>query len=66
MQGAPLEVGTDVFLDRQLRQLLKVVPVREGHALELYWQTPPAWKQYKSCPLNFISHLLGHEGEAGV
>ena len=46
----------------QLRHVLKVIPVKEGHALELYWQTPPNWKNWKSGPLNFISHLLGHEG----
>jgi len=34
--------------------------------LELYWQTPPAWRQYKACPLNFVSHLLGHEGESAL
>ena len=37
----------------------------QGHSLELSWLTPPGWMDYKSGPLNFISHLLGHEGEAG-
>ncbi len=41
----------------------QVVPVREGHSLELSWQAPPSWKEYKSGALSFISHLLGHEGE---
>ena len=38
----------------------------QGHTLELSWLTPPGWKDYQSGPLNFISHLLGHEGEVGA
>ncbi|KAG1675762.1 hypothetical protein FOA52_012418 [Chlamydomonas sp. UWO 241] len=65
-QLAPLEVPSDVFLDEHRGTLLKVVPVKDGHSLELAWQTPPAWKHYKSCPLSFLSHLLGHEGAGSV
>ncbi|GAX77819.1 hypothetical protein CEUSTIGMA_g5262.t1 [Chlamydomonas eustigma] len=59
-------VAEDVFLESHLRRVVKALPVKEGHSLELSWQVPPSWKEYKSSPLNFLSHLLGHEGDGSL
>jgi hypothetical protein len=37
----------DVFLSEHLGCLLRVVPVREGHVLQMDWDTPPTDKLYK-------------------
>ncbi len=39
-------------------KLMKVVPVREGHVLELTWAVPPSEKLYRQAPLSYLSHLL--------
>ena len=46
--------------------LLRCVPVREGHVLQLDWDTPPTDALYKQAPSNYLSHLLGHEGEGSA
>jgi hypothetical protein len=54
--------AADVFLPQHRTQLLRVVPVREGHTVEWAWQTRPSIPLYRASPLNYLSHLLGHEG----
>lgn len=51
--------GTD---DAGAVRLLRMVPVRETMSLELVWAVPPSAPQYRSQPLGYLSHLLGHEG----
>lgn len=40
-----------------------MVPVGESHSLILKWQVDFLEDLYKKKPVEYISHLLGHEGE---
>jgi secreted Zn-dependent insulinase-like peptidase len=62
----PPPIPPDVFLEEQLGCLLRVVPVREGHVLQLDWDIPPTDRLYREAPSNYLSHLLGHEGEGSA
>ena len=44
-------------------KLLRVVPVKDEHKLSLAWPLPYCEKQHESKPLNYFSHLAGHEGK---
>jgi hypothetical protein len=39
--------------------LLKVVPERDWHAVEVQWAVPPEIRQYRAQPCGYLSHLLG-------
>ena len=39
--------------------LLKVVPERDWHAVEVQWVVPPEIQQYRAQPCGYLSHLLG-------
>ena len=43
----------------QLGQLLRVVPERERHTLELQWSVPSEVVAYRQAPCSYLSHLLG-------
>ena len=47
-------------------KLLRVVPVKDGHVLEMHWDIPPTDQLYKEAPSQYLSHLLGHEGEGSA
>ncbi|XP_076033223.1 nardilysin-like isoform X2 [Oratosquilla oratoria] len=57
--GPPFPLG-------KLHRLCKIVPMKEYHSLEISWTLPSLLKQYKSKPLHYISHLLGHEGRGSI
>jgi hypothetical protein len=42
--------------------LVRVVPVKDAHSLELSWDVPPTEPLYRQAPTHYLSHLLGHEG----
>jgi secreted Zn-dependent insulinase-like peptidase len=42
--------------------LMRVVPIKESHTLEVTWDIPPTEALYRKAPTNYLSHLLGHEG----
>jgi secreted Zn-dependent insulinase-like peptidase len=42
--------------------LVRVVPIKDTHTLELTWDIPPTEALYRQAPTNYLSHLLGHEG----
>lgn len=44
-------------------QLSRFRPIKDKSILELYWVLPYVEKEYKTRPLHYFSHLLGHEGE---
>ncbi|BDA50691.1 Insulin-degrading enzyme [Coccomyxa sp. Obi] len=52
----------DVLTEQQTGQLLRVVPQKEGHRLDLQWAVPPEQHVYRSTPCGYLGHLLGHEG----
>jgi insulysin len=42
--------------------LVRVVPIKESHTIEVSWDIPPTDQLYRQAPTNYLSHLLGHEG----
>lgn len=56
----------DVLTDDTKGIVLKTVPQREGHTLEIQWLTLPEERHYRESPSNYISHLLGHEGPGSL
>ena len=45
----------------QQARLIRSVPVKERHMLELNWIVPEQKKLYPAMPMSVLSHLLGHE-----
>eukprot|EP00798_Chlamydomonas_sp_ICE-L_P019512 gene19512-26183_t len=45
---------------------MPVIPVRDSQSLEFAWQVPPSTPVYRASPLNYLSHLLGHEGTGSL
>jgi len=46
--------------------MIKIVPVKDRHKLELLWPLPPQDPHWRAAPFNYIAHLLGHEGEGSI
>ena len=38
-------------------------PIKDKDQIEIYWTLPNYRSEYKSSPLSYFSHLVGHEGE---
>ena len=53
-------VAGDIFREEDIAQLVRVVPQREGHSLELHWAIPPQQPQWRSRPAEYLSHLIGY------
>ena len=51
------------FDSANMGQVAKYQPVKDKDVLELYWTLPYLQSEYKSNPLSYFSHLIGHEGE---
>lgn len=51
-----------LFIMQHLGILIRVVPIKESHTLDIQWDIPPTEALYRKAPTNYISHLLGHEG----
>ncbi|RAL51841.1 hypothetical protein DM860_010559 [Cuscuta australis] len=49
-----------------LQNLVKAVPIKQGHKLSIIWPVTPELLHYKEGPIKYISHLIGHEGEGSV
>ena len=47
-------------------QRLHVVPVGQGHAVELQFPMPPQLAHWQSKPSRYMSHLIGHEGQGSL
>ena len=43
----------------QCGTLLRLVPQRDTHTIELQWPTLPESKHYAEAPSHYVSHLLG-------
>ena len=39
--------------------MLRVVPEREGHRLDLQWAVPPEQRVYRAAPCAYLGHLIG-------
>ena len=51
------------YPSERLGQLIKYVPVKDVNELKFYWILPPYEKDIDTKPLDYYSHLFGHEGE---
>ncbi|XP_016571954.2 insulin-degrading enzyme-like 1, peroxisomal isoform X1 [Capsicum annuum] len=49
-----------------LQILVRAVPIKQGHRLRLLWPIIPDLTYYKEAPSNYLSHLIGHEGEGSL
>ncbi len=49
----------DVAAPEQQGLLLRVVPEKDWHTVELQWVVPPETKAYRAQPCGYLSHLLG-------
>ncbi|WP_341501553.1 insulinase family protein [Gallaecimonas sp. GXIMD4217] len=56
--------GADIplYRDGQLPMLVQARPFKESRRLVAAFSLPSAKRHYRTKPLTFISHLLGHEG----
>lgn len=45
---------------------LEVVPVKDSRQLEITWPTPSVEGHFDSKPMNYLSHLIGHEGPGSI
>jgi insulysin len=45
---------------------LQVVPIKTNDKLSIYWQIPSYKLLYGWKPLNFLSHIIGHEGPGTI
>ncbi|XP_014089704.1 nardilysin [Bactrocera oleae] len=56
----------DAFQNEFFEEVFFVKPVENICKLELTWVLPSMIKQYKTKPDQFISHLIGYEGEGSL
>jgi insulysin len=46
--------------------IVKAVPVREGHNLEIMFPISPEIQKYKAAPSRYLGHLIGHEADGSL
>jgi insulysin len=56
----------DAVTSEQGGLLLRMVPERDGHSIEVQWPTVSEHQHYRQAPSHYASHLLGHEGEGSA
>ena len=47
-------------------RLIKVAPMKNIYQLNLVWSLPPLMDKYKTKPLEYLSWIIGHEGEGSL
>lgn len=62
---APLS-AEPVFAPGSLPALLAIEPVRDSRSLTYTFPIPQMREYYKAKPLNYLGHLLGHEGAGSL
>lgn len=62
LSSLPIKAYTPAQLSRELH----VVPVKDMRRVTLVFPLPPTHEHYDAAPSNYVSHLLGHEGEGSV
>jgi insulysin len=50
----------------EMGRMAHVVSIKDIRLLEMSWVIPPTKKQYRTKPGEYISHLLGHEGQGSL
>lgn len=51
------------YADENLCKFVRYIPVQDGDIITFNWILPYCEKMFDSKPLNYFSHLIGHEGE---
>jgi insulysin len=51
------------FPPGRLGKIVRYVPVQDEDKLVMFWILPLCQNEWKSKPLDYFSHLIGHEGE---
>jgi len=54
------------FNTDSLVHISRIVPVKDKHNLTITWQVPPQYDHWKSKPIDYIAHLLGHEAKGSL
>ena len=49
-----------------LGTITRIVPIKECHSLTVTWQLPSQFPNWKCKPMDYISHLLGHEASGSI
>jgi secreted Zn-dependent insulinase-like peptidase len=62
----PLRVDVPLYAEGALPARLDVVPIKERRSLSLTFPIPPVAGLYRSKPVTYIGHLLGHEGRGSL
>lgn len=57
--GSPLTADS-------LQKIYRLIPIKDRHSVCLTWPLPPQMQNWKSKPVNFLGHLLGHEAAGSV
>ena len=60
------QFSADAVVEENVGVLLKVVPERDGHSIELQWDTLSEQQHADAAPSHYVSHLLGHEGDGSA
>jgi insulysin len=63
---SPPAFPPDAVTAAQGGALIRMVPERAGHSIELQWPTVSEQQHYRAAPTHYVSHLLGHEGEGSA
>lgn len=51
------------FSEANLGQIARYQPVKDTDSVEIFWVLPYMEQEFRSNPLSYFSHLIGHEGE---
>lgn len=51
------------FNEANLGQIARFQPVKDKDSVEIFWVLPYLMPEFRSNPLSYFSHLIGHEGE---
>ena len=55
--------GPPLFDDNAYGHLIKIIPVKDTRVLTITWpQLPSTEHLWDGNPINYISHVIGHEG----
>lgn len=64
--AAPPRIKVPLFTEDRLPVRAVIRPVREQRTLRLSFPVPPLASHYKTKPLYYIAHILGHEGKGSL
>nr|VFK53930.1 MAG: Secreted Zn-dependent peptidases, insulinase-like [Candidatus Kentron sp. TUN]VFK55849.1 MAG: Secreted Zn-dependent peptidases, insulinase-like [Candidatus Kentron sp. TUN]VFK58286.1 MAG: Secreted Zn-dependent peptidases, insulinase-like [Candidatus Kentron sp. TUN] len=65
-QAKPSRITEPMFTPEQLPTRVTLKPVQEQRRLELLFPVPALKPHYKTKPLRYISHIIGHEGKGSL